>query len=269
MSDYIVTFDGSFEGFLCVVHAYYYDGIVPVEITAGDEYQQALDAEEYYVSTDYHIASQVRSGIQKRISHQASDYLALAFCAEDGSRFMDMFRYTVFGFKIGSSVDNHLQRDFVLNVHKLARYVGREAHLLTGFSRFSETTSGVFYCEISPVNDVLLMLAEHFCDRMMNQAWVIHDTKRNIAALYNGEYYEIANVPKRERIDFVDKESHIQDLWRTFFKAVVNKDRVNRKLQRNLLPLHFRKNMTEFTAMQDEPFLPLLSPNMSEALPPQ
>ena len=246
MSDYIITFDGTYEGFLCIVHAYYYDGIIPITISAGDEYQQALDAEEYYISTDYHKAAQVQAGIRKKISAQADDYLTLAYYAEDDSRYMDMFRYVVLGFNAGAAVDNHMQQDYVLNVHKHARYVGREAHLLTGFCRFAETKTGVFYCEVSPVNNVLLILAEHFSDRMMNQAWVIHDTKRNRAALYNGSHYEITDVPRIEKLEYSDKESRIQDLWRTFFSAVSIKERANRKCQRNHLPLHFRKHMTEF-----------------------
>jgi probable DNA metabolism protein len=37
-----------------------------------------------------------------------------------------------------------------------------------------------------------------------------------------------------------------QDLWKIFFENIAIKERINPKLQRNNLPLRFRKDMTEF-----------------------
>ena len=241
-----VVFDGTIEGFLCIVFAHFYDKLIPAFIQVEGQYQNALFAEEFYVPTDYDKAEKVRHGIRKKISPQAENYLSYAFLSENEDCYMDLFRYLLLGFKIGRSVDSYLQLDYVLAVHKMARYVGREAHLLNGFSRFAETKQGVFYCEISPVNNVLHILAEHFSDRMMNQAWISHDKKRDQAAVYNGEYYVIGKVPKAAKIEYNDKEVQIQNLWHAFFSSVSIKERENKKLQRNLLPLYFRKSMLEF-----------------------
>ena len=246
-----LTFDGSYEGFLCVVYAYYYDWIAPLSIQAEDDYQQVLDADEYYVATDFQKAARVQAGIRRKISAQAENYLTYAFLASGEARYMDMFRYVLLGFNTGAGVDSHLQKDYVLGVHKRARYVGREAHLLSGFCRFAETNQGVFYCDISPVNNVLPILAEHFQDRMMNQAWIIHDKKRHQAAIYNSSQYMIGDVPKLAQVEYSSKEQQIQDMWRAFFSAVTIKERTNKTLQRNLLPLHFRKFMTEFSRQSD------------------
>lgn len=240
------TFDGSFDGFLCIVHAFYYEKIEPLFIQSDGDYQQSLETEEYYIATDFDKAMKVLLGIRRKISVQAEDYLTFAFLATDEGRFMDMFRYVVLGFKVGRAVDDYMQLDYVLGVHKRARYVGREAHLLSGFCRFSETQSGVFYCDISPVNDVLQVLAEHFSDRMIGQAWVIHDKGRNRAAVYDSQRYIICDVPKDVQVEYVDREGLIKDLWGTFFNSVTIKSRINKKLQQNHLPLRFRKYMTEF-----------------------
>ena len=241
-----VTFDGSFEGFLCIIYAYYYDGIIPLYIQTDEDYQQALDVEEYHVSTDLDKAMQVQLGIRNKISAQAEGYLAYNFLAEGNDKYMEMFRYILLGFKVGYKVDNHMQQDYVMGVQKRARYVGREAHLLFGFTRFAETKQGIFYSAISPINDVLELVAEHFRDRMMNQTWVVHDKKRHKAAVYDGNEYAIGDVPKSVNVEFGDKEEFIQDLWAAFFESVTIKERINKPLQRNLLPLHFRKNMLEF-----------------------
>ena len=244
--DLAVLFDGSFEGFLCVVHAFYYEKVRPVSIQTGDEYQQVLDADEYYVATDLERAYKVQMAIREKISHDAEHYLLNAYLNHEHDKFMDMFKYTVLGFKAGADVDNHLQQDFVLRVHKLARYVGREGHLLSGFCRFAETTSGVYYCAISPKNRVLPILAEHFRDRLISQAWVIHDKTHHQAAVYDGDEYIITDVPRDVNVELAANEEEIQDLWVTFFKTVAIKERSNYRTQRTLLPLWFRKSMLEF-----------------------
>lgn len=239
-----VLFDGSLDGFLCVVYAFYYDGIRPVCIQEEHRYQRMLDTEEYYVSTDYQRAVKVQQAIKKKISSSAESNITFAFLAEDDDKYMDMFRYLLLGFKTGALADNHLQLDYVLRVHKLARAVVREAHLLMGFCRFTKANE-VYYCEISPVHYVLPVLAEHFRDRMMNQAWIIHDKKRKLAAVYNGSEHVITNAPDIQ-IEQAQVETQIKDLWLTFFNTVSIKERENPKLQKSLLPLRFRPNMTEF-----------------------
>ena len=241
-----VLFDGSLEGFLCIIHAYYYERISPLIIQIEGLHQPTLDSEEYHILTNTDDAHRVQQGIIKKISPEAWDRLVKAFLSDGEDKFMAMFRYVILGFKTGSSLDDHLQQDCVLRVRKLSQQVGREAHLLTGFCRFAETDSQIYYCEISPNNYVLPILAEHFSDRMMNQAWIIHDKKHGKAAVYDGNSYIIADVPKSAQIQFAENEDNIQDLWVTFFHSVTIEERIKPKLQRQLLPLYFRKSMVEF-----------------------
>ena len=241
-----VLFDGSLEGFLCILHAYYYERICPLMIQVEGLHQMTLDSEEYFVTTDYDKAMKVNDGIIKKISPAAERHMVYAFLSEAEDKFITIFRYLVLGFKVGPLVDDHLQEDCVLRILKLSRYVGREAHLLNGFCRFQETTNGIFYCSIEPKNYVLPIICEHFRDRMMNQQWIIHDKVRGKAAVYNGDTYVITDVPKSAEVVFAENEDKIQELWTTFFNSVNIKERVNPKVQRNLLPLHFRKSMTEF-----------------------
>ena len=43
------------------------------------------------------------------------------------------------------------------------------------------------------------------------------------------------------------EEKEWQKLWKVFVDAIAIKERVNRNLQRQMLPLHFRKYMKEFS----------------------
>ncbi|MCL2708777.1 MAG: TIGR03915 family putative DNA repair protein, partial [Defluviitaleaceae bacterium] len=245
-SEFAVLFDGSFDGFLCVVHAFYRDKIVPVCIQTEREYQKAIGVEEYFVASDESKSAEVIGAIRKKISENSAHYLYNAFLADREERFMDMFRYALLGFRKGHLVDNLMQEDCVLRVHKLAKQVGRETHLMCGFSRFAETKQGVYYCEITPKNNIAALLADHFSSRFMNHAWVIHDKTRKIAAIYDGCDYFVESVPGDATFDFADREEQMQGLWATFFSTIAIEERSTHKRQRQMLPLYFRGQMTEF-----------------------
>jgi probable DNA metabolism protein len=241
-------FDGTFDGFLSVVYAVYYEKIEPSTLQIQGNEQLSLGVEPLFVQTNEEHAARVFKSFRRKVGEEAASYIYHAFLAADDDRFMAMLKYMQLGFKIGHMVDSHLQENFVLKVHKCSRYVEREAHLLYGFCRFVETKQNVFYCKVTPKHDILELLARHFSQRLMNQAWVIHDKTRTKAAIYDGNMYLITDVPKDNPVQFeeIDEEQQIQGLWITFFNNLAIQARKNPKLQRQLLPLYFRKNMTEF-----------------------
>jgi probable DNA metabolism protein len=241
-----VLFDGSYDGFLCVVYAYYYDKIYPLHIQTEEVYQEVLGAEPYYIKTNYIKSSKVLVGIRRKMSNEYAHRLYYASLSGADDIYMDLLKYVVTGFKMGAKADSFLQNDVVLRVHELARQVGREAHLLTGFCRFAETKQGAYYCEISPKNYVLPILAEHFCDRFKNFPWVIHDKSHGLAAVYDCNEYVIAAVPRDANVVLSDNEGEIQDLWVSFFNTIAIRERVSHKRQRRVLPIYFRKYMLEF-----------------------
>ena len=239
-------FDGSLDGFLSVVYADYYDRRKFAYVCEDAVYQPRLDADYIYVPTDLPRSVRVMDAVGKKISPEAQSNLCAGCLSRDENRFSALLHYIRMGFKTGASVDNRLQDPNVLQVHKLVRYIQHEAHLLCGFCRFKETAGGVYYASISPVNNALPILAEHFRERFMNQPWVIHDTGRGIAAVYDCHDYAIENVPAAANVNFSADEALFQELWKTFFDTIAIKERTNKKLQRNLIPLHFRKHVIEF-----------------------
>ena len=242
-------FDGSLDGFLSVVYSNYYDKRSYDYVYEDNVYQQQLDAEYFYVPTNPPHSVKVMDAAGKRISPEAQSNICYCCMASDENRYTSLLHYVRLGFKAGPSVDNYLQNPHVLKVHKLVKYTLHDGHLLTGFCRFKETANGVFYASISPVNNVLPILAEHFRERFMNQPWVIHDTARGIAAVYDCRDYIIEPVHLKANVDCSGDEALFQELWKAFFDTIAIKERTNRKLQRNLIPLHFRKHVTEFNRL--------------------
>ena len=241
-----VLFDGTFDGFLTIVHAFYYDKLNPDYIFERNSFQQTLGADYVNIETETIKSEKVFSAIHDKISPAAASAVYYSFLYSELDRFINIFRYILLGFKVGEEVDRYMKYDYVWYVQRAAKYVGSEAHLLTGFCRFTETKQGVLYSKIGPNNNVLPLLANHFSDRLMNEQWIIHDEKRKTAAVYDGNDYVISDVPDEVSFTESGNEAEYKRLWHSFFNTIAVESRVNPKLQRQHLPLRYRKYMSEF-----------------------
>ena len=254
---YDIIFDGSFEGLLCIIYKRYYEKVDPLSIrTLGEtaSMQLSLDfnvveiidnpVQTITIETDYTKADKVYEALRKKTLEGAEN--AYRAWLSPKNIYIDIYQYIILCFKEGTYADNFKTLDFVLAVHKAVKYVGTEVNKLVGFCRFTETTSGVYYCDISPVNNVLPLLVEHFCSRFHEQAFVLHDVNRGIVAIYDTKECLIQDVGKDAKFEVDDSENQWQELWTAFHKTLSNEHRVNTKLQRQLMPLRYRKHVTEY-----------------------
>ncbi|MBE6011375.1 TIGR03915 family putative DNA repair protein [Anaeropeptidivorans aminofermentans] len=239
------VFDGTFDGLLCIVYSYYYDKNDFTDIESIEHFQQSL-APHIYIATDYEKAVKVQSAIAKKISPKAEYYAHNAFLSYEEDRFTAIYHYILKGFKEGRRIDEMLSDKDVFKVQSLAKNVGREAHLLTGFCRFAKTEGGIYYSVITPKCRVLPILSEHFSDRLKNQPWIIHDKTHHMASIYDCEDYIITSVPENANIELSENEELYKNLWKIFHKTIAIEERKNYKCQRTMLPLWYRKNMVEF-----------------------
>lgn len=120
----------------------------------------------------------------------------------------------------------------------ISNYVGREAHKLKGFLRFKLLKNNFYYAEISPTNNVIEILSNHFKKRLKNEYWLIKDVNRNIYALYDKKnvYYLTDKEIVSLNLELDNKEEKFEDLWKSFFETVAIKERQNFKVQRNFMP---------------------------------
>ncbi|MCL2702348.1 MAG: TIGR03915 family putative DNA repair protein [Defluviitaleaceae bacterium] len=241
--------DGTAEGLLTALYMYYYGNLRPEMVVDGSlpSFQQTLGAEYVFVKTDQISAEKVFNAIESKFSGQTRRCIGLSLLSAAEDKLFDIFRYILLAFKDPKHVDDREQFDFVIRIHKLTRNVGMEAHLLTGFARFKQTSQGVLYAEISPKNNVLSLVMDHFTDRLGNERFVIHDTARGLAGVYDTREYIIAEMPKNLRASFDEDsdEQSWQELWTTFYNTIGIQERKNSKLRRQLSPKYFWKNMTE------------------------
>ena len=103
---------------------------------------------------------------------------------------------------------------------------------------------------MGPKNNVITFIVPHFADRLPLENFVIHDTLREIYALHpaGGDWYLVTGDGGETMPEpvFSRQEKKYDELFTHFFHTIAIKERRNYGLQRNMLPLRYRKYMTEF-----------------------
>jgi probable DNA metabolism protein len=239
------TYDGSFEGFLTAL-ALAAEKNQPGSAIAKETAAEAgLFSEFFSVASDPEKASEARDLVESRGSAESWQHVRFAFLSEASGSETAILEYVKLLVQKGPIADSMLADSRVKKVHGLAASVGGEAHRFKGFVRFKELADKTLYAKIEPDHNLLPLLVPHFRARLGTFNWVIHDARRNNAALYfKGK---LVYAPLAAATILEDgKEAEVQALWKHFFKTAAIKERINPKLQRQNVPLKYRKNLTEF-----------------------
>lgn len=215
-----------------------------------DQGDMELFTEYIYVKNLDEKVTKVVCSIYDKISEEAYELICGASCSQEASRGDDIYRFLIVGFFIGKGVVDCLHNKDVMRIFELNRNVSNEAHHYKGFLRFQEMEEGILIGKIAPKNDVIRMLAPHFSNRLSQENFIIYDENRNTAVIHQkakpwfftaGEMLNLEKIKKTS-----EKEENIDSMWKAFFASISIKERENKGLQRNNLPLRFRSNMPEF-----------------------
>ena len=239
-------YDDSYEGFLTCVYKHYYgeraDGIFPAHAYS----QLDLLCYAMTVETDNRLAARVLDAIEEKLSKWDADRVYRVFCTNEPEKEMKLLRYLKLGFKCGSKIRLLHGNPIVKDVEAAEQRLGREVHRLVGLVRFSELEGGVLYSPIDPDNDVLEFLAPHFSDRYRYDPFVIHDKVRGKALFSYNKKWRIEPVGEEIGQITSESEDNIRRLWKQYFEVMATKERVNPKLQRQFVPVRYRKHLPEF-----------------------
>jgi probable DNA metabolism protein len=244
--DVIFLYDGSFYGLLTVVFECYYRHTLPFGIEENENVQQQLFCEYEYIETDFQKAKRVEKSIAQKISPHALHNIFYAHLSNMENKGTTILDYIRAGYKFGTALDNHLVLDCVNDVVNAAKAVGNEAHLLTGFIRFSKLKSGVYYAKITPKNSVLSAIEHHFTERYRTMPFLIYDVNHHLCLAYNGEQSVIQSIDAMPHLELAEDEKEYQALWKCFFDTIEIKERHNEACQNTALPKRYRENMLEF-----------------------
>ena len=248
-SDFMVyLFDGSFEGLLTCVFEAYASKELDVSIRDKKTYVPSFLDEVKEIETDMSKFERVYSSIPGKISLQAREIIYRAWLSEDENAPDLIFYFLKTGYKIGCRVTDYLQDQKISRIIDLDRKVGREAHRFLGLLRFREVSEGVFYADYEPDYNITVLIAPHFTRRLSMQPFIIHDKKRNISAVFDGNELVLT-----DKVPLIGDEKTISEdeyaaLWKAFFKSIAIEERRNPRAQMQFMPKKYWKNLTE---MQD------------------
>ena len=211
--------------------------------------QATLFDEYVHVDADAEKTEKVLRSVRNKIGMQA--YIDVYYaCLMEDDVLDDIYRFLRIGFQAGPRVIGMLAEPPVSRMLEIRRAVGNEIHHFREFARFQSLENQVYVSHLEPRNDVIMLVGNHFANRMPSEHWMIIDDNRKTACVHvkDGENYlryltddEFSVLQKTESY-----EDEYTDMWKTFFHSISIEQRKNYVCQRNLFPIWKRKHAVEF-----------------------
>ena len=253
----VYTFDRTMDGLLSAVFDAYSLHQQPDELVAEGSVLPMFCDEVHAVATADDKAQRVWAGLEKRLKREAVRLISISWLSESSELYTPLFRYIykVFQNSVGQGL-NFADPD-VLYVTNTARRVLHEQLRMKQFMRFQKAKDGTYLGIVSPDNDVLPLIIDHFQDRFQDQPWLIYDTHRRYGYNYDGRSVIRITFENEAALPFSlddgrlnddvlsDDDKTFQELWRTYFKAICIRERLNPRKQLNDMPRRYWKYMTE------------------------
>lgn len=243
---YIYLYDGSFEGLMTAIYEAYYSSDKPEKISSSFEYEPQIIYNTKDILTDREKSDKVLEAIRSKISSTALQRIFYVYLSSVPDSDTLIYNYIRLGFKLGNKLDMHLHNDIVLKIHKIERKVTIEAHNMLGFIRFSEIQPSLYYSSIEPDHNIISLLAPHFSKRLSSENWIIHDIKREVAAIYNCKEWVLTSLKGSEyQLITNSSDNYYELLWKEYFNTLAIEARTNPKLQCKMMPKRYWKHLTE------------------------
>ena len=254
------VFDGTIDGLLTAVFDSFFLHQEPQMLLAAGEQLPLFADEPHMVVTDNEKASRVWKGLEKRLSAAGLRVITLSWLSEERALNQPLFNYIckVFRQPAGArSIEQNASDLDVLAVRNTCRRVLHEQLRMKQFIRFQKAKDGTYLAVVSPDHNVLPIITHHFQDRFNDQPWLIYDARRHYGFYYDGEtvirvtFEDEAAVPfnlsngKLDANVLSENDKLFQDLWRTYFKAICIRERMNPRKQLNDMPRRYWQYMTE------------------------
>lgn len=256
----VYTFDKTLDGLLSAVFDAYSLHQCPDALVGKGEPLPLFCEEVHEVVTSDDRAQRVWAGLEKRVSKEAMRLLAVSYLSELSELDTPLFHYInkVFQQAEGArSIERNFSDPDVLAVTNIFRKVMHERLRMMQFVRFQKAKDGTYLGVVSPDHDVLPLVVNHFQDRFGTQPWLIYDAKRRYGFYYDQQEVTRITFQEEETLPFdlengklneevlSEDDKLFQELWRTYFKAICIKERMNPKKQLNDMPRRYWKYMTE------------------------
>lgn len=241
----------SVMGIFSAIYDAWLEGNENAQIAFQGEIEQRLFCEYAEVEESQKKVIAVERMIRKNLGIHSYQEIYQAILARDEDKGTAVLK-TVFAAKqIRDShrIMEHLSNPYVEKVFELSRQVGGEAHQYKGFVRFKELKNGILLSEIEPKSQVLTCIADHFSDRLPLENFMIYDRTHKMFVVHQArsKWILVSGTELVEGMseDISENQEKFESLWKGFCKSISIAERENLLLQRQNLPLRYRKHMVE------------------------
>ena len=254
MEEYYLICEDSLEGIFTGIYNAYLKKLPHerIHLCVGEEENYRLFAVYENCAVDEKKSSSVAKTIIREFGTEAYLAICRALASGEPDKGEAVYKTVVKGLSMKNrrEVMGNLTDPYIHRVFELARFTANEAHFHVEFIRFRELESGLLYAPIGPKNNIITFITPHFADRLPLENFVIHDEVRNIFAVHPAgkEWFLMQGEEDMKLADhcFSAGEEKYSELFCSFFHTIAIKERHNKELQRGMLPLRYRKYMTEF-----------------------
>ncbi len=249
----VFRYDKSFEGLLTALFDAYARRTFPDAVAGEGEPLPMFTTETWDVATDRAKADRVWSGLERKLPAEARTMLVHTWLSEvEGSDSL-ILRYLRKVFDSPEGVYTNFADPDVLEVKQIAQKVAKERLAIVQFVRFQKGGDGTFFAPIAPRYNALPLAIDHFTDRFADQRWLIYDTRRRYGYYYDLEKAVEVTIEddahllggKLDAHLLAEDEKLFQQMWKSYFKALAIRERINPKLHRQHLPRRFWKYLPE------------------------
>lgn len=240
----ILLYDSTFEGFLSLIYEVYYKKLKPTNIYKTLPNEIIFD-EVKTIETNEENYKKVLEAIKIKFTKNILEKILNIFMCDSKDFEMALLEYIIIGFKDAKQLNN-INNSCVFYLNSLEKELFKNVHKMYAFIRFEELEDGSLYTKLECKFNVVYFLAKHFLKRFNNQNFIIHDISRKLAFIKIDDNYSLQEVAFFEEPNKSQNEDKFQKLWKSFFSGVTIKERINPKLQTQLVPLIYRTYMTEF-----------------------
>ncbi len=236
----VYCFDGTKYGLLTALLIAFPD---PAAIVTSGRTQIPLGMAVIDVPTDFARAKRAEERLLS-FDHDCTFDLDRLLRSGNDNREQIAFKYLRLIAQEKRPVAKRLANPDVFAAVELLKKVGHEIHKMHGFIRFMETESGALYAPFSPDNDICDLLMPHFRARLPQFPFVLHDVKRQKAAVYDGKNAFVAPLTQANVLLSAD-ELGWQSLWKEYYGAVNIPCRERLKQMRGYMPTRYWKFLPE------------------------
>lgn len=240
----IYLYDGTYDGLLSCVFESFASREIPADILCHDTEQTFLHPVKH-IETNSEYSNRVSNSISIKISAEAEDFIQCSFLTCLPNKEILILKFFYLGYRYGKGVLRHLTDDTINTLFKAVKHLKNEAHLLSGFIRFS-VHNQILVSMIKPKNEVLPLLKDHFCQRYPNESFMIYDENHHMALIYRPFQSVIVPIDNFEISRPDDQEIFYQQLWKLFYDSIAIEGRFNPKCRMSHMPKRYWDYMTEF-----------------------